>query len=86
MGVILWLVFGALSGWLATVLIGEDSRYGWVGNIVIGIVGALLGGWVSQALGGPVVGGFNFVSLLIAVAGSVLLLLIVNALRGNRRI
>jgi uncharacterized membrane protein YeaQ/YmgE (transglycosylase-associated protein family) len=84
MGIILWLVFGAIAGWVATLFMGEDSHYGIVGNIVIGILGAMLGGWVSQAFGGPYVHGFNLISLIIAIAGSCLLLALVQFVRRNR--
>jgi uncharacterized membrane protein YeaQ/YmgE (transglycosylase-associated protein family) len=84
MGILLWIVFGAIAGWVAGVLTGRSL--GLLGDIIVGIIGALLGGWLSTALGGPPVNGFNFVSFIIAIAGSIILLLIVGSIRRQPRI
>lgn len=81
MGVILWIVFGALVGWIASAIMKTNE--GLVMNIVIGIVGALVGGWIMSQLGRGGVSGFNVYSFLVALAGAVVLIVIVKALRRN---
>lgn len=79
MNYLVWLVFGGLAGWIATMLTGTDARFGVIGNIIIGIVGAYLGGWLSgRFFGGPTVTGFDIRSFAVAVIGAVVLLLIIN--------
>lgn len=78
MNIILWIVFGALAGWIASIITGKNARMGALGNIVVGIVGSALGGWIASALGLGAITGFNLWSLLIAVGGAVLLLAIIN--------
>ena len=78
MGIITWLVFGALVGWVASIIMKQNSEMGSIANIVVGIVGAGLGGWIASLLGIGTISGFNFYSLLIALAGACLLLLVVG--------
>jgi len=79
MGFITWIIFGALAGWLASKITGNDANMGAIANIVVGIVGALIGGYIgNNFLGTGGVDGFNFTSLLIAIGGAVILLLIVG--------
>jgi uncharacterized membrane protein YeaQ/YmgE (transglycosylase-associated protein family) len=81
MNPIIWIVFGGLAGWIATILTGDDPRFGVIGNVVIGIIGAYLGGWISgRVFQGPAITGFDIRSFLIAIVGSVVLLVIINAL------
>jgi uncharacterized membrane protein YeaQ/YmgE (transglycosylase-associated protein family) len=82
MNIILWLVFGAIAGWLASVITGRG--HGLLGDIVVGILGAFLGGWLSTSLGGPAVSGFNLVSFIVAVLGAIVLLVIVSLVRRDR--
>ena len=51
MGILLWIIFGALAGWLASVIMDTNESQGWLGNIIIGIAGAFIGGAIGQALG-----------------------------------
>jgi uncharacterized membrane protein YeaQ/YmgE (transglycosylase-associated protein family) len=82
---ILWLVFGALVGWLASIVMRTDAQQGALLNIVVGIVGAFIGGFVANALGftGTNIndGTFNLTALLVSFVGAVVLLGIVNLLR-----
>ena len=80
MNIILWIIFGALAGWIASKIMKRDSSMGAVANIVVGIVGAGLGGWIAKILGFGGVTGFNIWSLLISIGGACLVLLIVGAL------
>lgn len=82
MNILLWIVFGGLVGWLASIIMRTDNDMGIPANIVVGILGALLGGWVVTLFGGPTVSGFNLSSFLVAILGAVILLGIV---RGFRR-
>lgn len=82
---ILWLLFGALVGWLASLVMRTDAQQGWLLNIVVGIVGAFLGGLVFSMLG---IGGstinqndFSLGALLVSFLGAVILLGIVNLFR-----
>lgn len=82
MGLILWIVFGALVGWVASLIMKTDAQQGTLANILIGVVGAMIGGWVMSMIGGTGVYGFNLYSFLVALLGAVILIAIVKALRG----
>ncbi len=85
MDIIIWLVVGALAGWIASMIMKTDAQMGAVANIVVGIVGALLGGWLVGLLGYEVEpGSFNFASILTAILGAVVLLAILKAVTGRR--
>ena len=81
MGIILWIIFGALVGWVASLVMKTDAEQGAVLNSVVGTVGAVIGGWIMSALGEGGVGGFNLYSFLVALLGAVVLIAIVKALR-----
>ena len=78
-GIIVWLIIGAIAGWLAGQLV-KGGGFGLIGDIVVGIVGALIGGWLAGALGISIGSGF-IASIITAVIGAVILLLIVRAIR-----
>lgn len=82
--IILWLIFGALAGWIASLIMGTDESQGAIGNIVIGIIGAFIGGAIARWLGGPGITGFNFGSLLVAVLGAVILVFLIRLVSGRR--
>ena len=84
MNILLWIVFGALAGWIASIVMRTNNEQGAIGNIVVGIVGAFIGGMVSRALGGPDVSGFNLTSLIVAVVGAIILLFVVRMFSGSR--
>jgi uncharacterized membrane protein YeaQ/YmgE (transglycosylase-associated protein family) len=77
-GIISWIIFGAIAGWLANTLIGTKNRSGCIFNIVIGIIGAFIGGSIFEYIGEEGVTGFNFWSLIVATLGAMLLLWVVN--------
>jgi uncharacterized membrane protein YeaQ/YmgE (transglycosylase-associated protein family) len=81
MGIISWVILGALAGWLASLITGQSRRMGCLANIVVGIVGAIIGGWIVSFFGGAGVTGFNLPSLLVAILGAVVLLVIVGLIR-----
>lgn len=82
MSIILWIIFGALVGWIASIIMGTDAEQGALMNIIVGIVGAMIGGWVMSLFGESGITGFNFYSILVAILGAVLLIGIVRAVRG----
>ena len=81
MGLVGWLILGALAGWIASKFTGNSERMGLGLNIVVGVIGASIGGFVVNLLGGRGVTGFNLWSLIVAVIGSVILLSVVNKIR-----
>ncbi len=80
MGVILWLVLGALSGWIASLVMGTNRSQGLLGDVILGIVGAFLGGFLFNLTGNAGVTGFNIWSVFVAVIGAVVALMIGRAL------
>lgn len=76
--IILWIVLGALAGWIASMIMGRDAQMGALANILVGIVGAVIGGLVMNLFGAAGVTGFNIYSLLVAILGAVVLLFIVG--------
>jgi uncharacterized membrane protein YeaQ/YmgE (transglycosylase-associated protein family) len=82
MNFLAWIIFGALAGWIASMIMGKNRQMGALANIIVGIIGAFLGGWLmSSVFGAQGVTGFNFPSLLVAIVGAVVLLLIVGLFR-----
>jgi uncharacterized membrane protein YeaQ/YmgE (transglycosylase-associated protein family) len=79
MGIFSWIVLGAIAGWLGSMIVNKQGE-GMFLDIVLGIVGALVGGWVFAALGSTGVTGFNLWSVLVAVLGSVLVLLVYHSI------
>lgn len=84
MWIIGWIILGGLAGWLGSKIVDGDGK-GVVGNIILGIVGALLGGFVFNALGGEGITGFNIWSFIVAVVGSIIILWIANLIRGSHK-
>ncbi len=83
LNILSWIVIGGLAGWLASLITGTRARQGCLLDIVVGVVGAFIGGLIFNALGGVGITGFNAYSLLVATIGAVILLLVVNALRRH---
>ena len=81
MNIILWIVFGAIVGWLASVIMRTNGQQNLLLDIVVGIVGAVLGGWIMTTLGAASASGFTFYSFVVALIGAVVLLAIVKAIR-----
>jgi len=81
MGIILWLIIGGVVGWLASLVMRRDASQGILLNIVVGIVGSILGAWlIGPIVGAPSInsGEISFASLLVSFLGAVILLAIVN--------
>ncbi len=76
---LLWVVLGAIAGWIASMIVRTNQSL--MLDIITGIVGAVIGGWVMNMLGAAGATGFNFYSLFVAIVGAVILLVIVKAIR-----
>lgn len=79
--VIAWILFGALAGWIANMIMKRNAQMGIVANIVVGIVGALIGGFLLNLAGVAGMTGFNLYSLLVAIFGAVVLLFLVGIMQ-----
>ena len=79
--IILWIILGAVAGWIASMIMGRNEQMGAIANIIAGIIGALIGGFLLNLLGLPGDTGFNLWTLLVAVVGAVVLLFIVGLLQ-----
>ena len=83
MGILGWIVVGAVAGWLASMVV--HSSLGLIGDIVVGIVGAFIGGFLFNLIGSNGVTGFNIYSIFVAFIGAVVLLLVIRVVRGDMR-
>ena len=84
MSIIAWIVLGLIAGWLAGQIM-RGGGYGVVGDIVLGVLGALIGGWITGAvLGRDMVNGFNIETLIVAVVGAIILIAISRLFTGRR--
>lgn len=84
MGILLWIIFGGIVGWIASLIMNTDSQQGIIMNVIVGVIGAMIGGWIMSSLGETPVNGFNLYSFLVALLGSVVLITIIGALRRSR--
>lgn len=82
MGIILWIIFGALAGWIASMVMKTDQAQGTGMDIVMGIIGAVVGGFIMEFFGKAGVTGFNLYSLIVAVIGACVLIYLARLLRG----
>jgi uncharacterized membrane protein YeaQ/YmgE (transglycosylase-associated protein family) len=81
-GIISWIIFGALAGWVASMITGTNREQGWLENIIVGIIGAFLGGFLFSLLTGRgTTFGWNVGSFIVAVIGAVVLLFILRMVR-----
>ena len=83
MSILTWIILGLVAGWLAGMLM-RGGGYGIIGDIILGIVGALVGGFLSSALLGVDVSGFNFTSVVIATVGAIIVIALARALTPAR--
>jgi uncharacterized membrane protein YeaQ/YmgE (transglycosylase-associated protein family) len=84
-GIIMWVIIGALAGWIGSKIMGTDAQQGGLANVIIGVIGAVIGGFITRAFLGDRASNNGFVaSLLVATLGSVILLGLYRALTGAR--
>lgn len=84
MGIIAWIVLGLIAGFVASLLVNRRGE-GWFADIILGIVGAVVGGLIAHFAGLRGINGLNLWSLLVAVGGAVLCLVVYHAATGTRR-
>jgi uncharacterized membrane protein YeaQ/YmgE (transglycosylase-associated protein family) len=83
MSIIGWIVLGGIAGWIGSLLVNKTGE-GLFRDIILGIVGGIIGGWIFSAAGSTGVTGFNLWSLFVAVVGAVIVLVLYHALFGRR--
>lgn len=83
MGIFSWIIFGLIAGAIAKLIHPGNDPGGFFVTIIIGIIGAVVGGFIASALGMGTVDGFNLGSLAIAIVGSIVLLFIYRKIKGN---
>ena len=81
MGILLWIVFGGIVGWVASLIMRTNASQGIILNIVVGIIGAVVGGWLASLIGKSGVIGFNLYSFIVALIGAVILVSIIKMIR-----
>lgn len=82
MGWLAWIIIGGVAGWLAGMVM--HSGLGIIGDIIVGIIGAFIGGWLFTQFGMPGVTGFNIYTLVVSVVGAVVLLFVVGLVSRRR--
>lgn len=83
MYILLWILFGGLIGWLASVLTSNNNRMGIIANVIVGLIGAVIGGLIGEALGIGTVMAFTWQGTFLSILGAVILLALLNLI--NRR-
>ena len=84
MGIISWIVLGLIAGFIGSKIVDKQGQGFWL-NIALGIIGALVGGFLFDFFGSTGVTGLNIWSMIVAIVGSVVVLLVYNAVTGQRR-
>ena len=84
MGIVSWIILGLVAGFIGSKIIDKRGQGFWL-NIALGVVGALVGGFIFDLFGASGVTGLNIYSMIVAIVGSVVVLLIYNAVMGYRR-
>lgn len=82
--IITWVVVGGLAGWVASIITKTDAEQGLLGNIIAGVVGALVGGFLIGLIGGEGFTGFNLWSFLVALVGAVVVLFVWKMITGRK--
>jgi uncharacterized membrane protein YeaQ/YmgE (transglycosylase-associated protein family) len=81
LNIVLWIILGGLAGWIASLVMGRDAQMGLLANIIVGIIGAVIGGFLMNQFGEAGVTGFNIYSLLVAIGGAIVLLFLYGLVR-----
>ena len=84
MGILSWIILGGIAGWLGSMIVNKSGE-GVLRDIVLGIIGGIVGGWIFAAMGSTGVTGFNLWSLFVAVIGAVIVLVLYHTLFGRAR-
>ncbi|MCA9301252.1 GlsB/YeaQ/YmgE family stress response membrane protein [Candidatus Nomurabacteria bacterium] len=86
MGILAWIVLGALAGWITSILLKTNSQQGAIGNIIMGIVGALIGGYLGSAFFDLDITGINLTSIILAIGGSLIFALLIGIITGKKSV
>ena len=86
MGFVAWLIIGAIAGWLASKVMKTSRQQGLLMDIVVGILGAFIGGFLFEQFGSTGTTGFNIWSVFVAFTGAVVLLVAIRVLTGRRKL
>ena len=86
MGILAWIVIGALAGWITSILLKTNSQQGAIGNIIMGIVGALIGGYLGSAFFDLDITGINLTSIILAIGGSLIFALLIGIITGKKSV
>lgn len=81
MNIILWVIFGGIVGWIASMIMKTNSEQGTLMDIVLGVVGAIVGGFIMNFIGEPGVTGFNIYSFIVAIIGACAVIFLGRVLR-----
>jgi len=81
MNIISWLIIGCLAGWIGSMVTRDNDEMGFWANLIVGIIGALIGGFIFNLIGGYGITGFNLWSLFVSVIGSIVLLWIIKYIK-----
>ena len=84
MGIISWIILGLIAGFIGSKIVDSQGQGFWL-NIALGVVGALVGGFLFSLFGATGVTGLNIWSIIVAIVGAIVVLLVYNALTGRRR-
>ena len=79
MNILYWIIFGAIVGWLASIVTHNNRRNGLIKNIIVGLIGSVIGGWIASLIGGGGIQIFTLEGFIFSILGSVVLLVVVNA-------
>ena len=84
MNILMWILLGAIAGWIASIVMKTDANQGTMGDVVLGILGAVVGGFAMNVFGQPGVTGFNLYSVLVSVLGAVIVIYLGRAMYRAR--
>lgn len=83
MGIVLWIIFGGVAGWIASIIMKTDANQGTLRDILMGIVGAIVGGFLMGFVGQSGVTGFNVYSVVVAVTGAIVVIYLGRVIRNR---
>lgn len=84
MGIVSWIILGALSGWIVSMIVKTNEKQGFVGNVVVGVIGAVVGGFLGNKLFDADISGLNLKSVLLAVGGGLIFVAVLNFITGKK--
>jgi len=86
MNLLLWILFGAVVGWIASIIMKQNSRMGIIANIVVGLIGSVIGGWIASSIAGYSLNMYSWQGFVFSILGAIILLAVLNVLTRNKRL